>query len=109
MTRRQLTVWGVISFLVLIVLANTFFVVDQRESAIVLRLGQLAALVEQILVRRRAGDRPHAMMVLLAPHPAGMADLGYLDDVMARRRDRLQGGGVGHGLQGPDRGGASIS
>ena len=40
MTRRQLTVWGVIAFVVLIVLGNTFFVVDQRQSAIVLRLGE---------------------------------------------------------------------
>ena len=39
MTRHQLTVWGLIGFAILVVLANTFFVVDQRQSAIVLRFG----------------------------------------------------------------------
>lgn len=40
MSRRQL--WGasLIAFAVIVVLANTFFVVDQREAAIVLRFGQ---------------------------------------------------------------------
>jgi membrane protease subunit HflC len=40
MTRRQLTIWGLIAFAVLVVLGNTFFVVDQREEAVVLRLGE---------------------------------------------------------------------
>ena len=48
MTRRQLTFWGVIGFVVLIVLANTFFIVDQRESAIVLRLGQPVRVIHPL-------------------------------------------------------------
>ena len=37
---RRWILWGVIGVVALIVLMNTFFVVDQREEAIVLRLGQ---------------------------------------------------------------------
>ena len=48
MTRRQLTVWGVIGFVVLIVLANTFFIVDQRQSAIVLRFGQPVRVIHAL-------------------------------------------------------------
>jgi membrane protease subunit HflC len=40
MTRRQLTIWGAVAVGVLIVLGNTFFTVDQREAAIVLRFGE---------------------------------------------------------------------
>jgi membrane protease subunit HflC len=40
MTRRQLTIWGVIAVAILIVALNTFFAVDQREAAIVLRFGE---------------------------------------------------------------------
>ena len=40
MTRRQLTLWGLIGFAVLVVVFQTFFVVDQREAAIVLRFGE---------------------------------------------------------------------
>jgi membrane protease subunit HflC len=40
MTRSQLTAWGVVVFALLVVLANTLFIVDQRESALVLRFGE---------------------------------------------------------------------
>jgi membrane protease subunit HflC len=40
MTRRQLTVWAVAGVIVLTALFNTFFVVDQRQEAIVLRFGE---------------------------------------------------------------------
>jgi membrane protease subunit HflC len=40
MSRRQLIVWGVIAVAILIVLNATFFTVDQREQAIVLRFGE---------------------------------------------------------------------
>jgi len=40
MTRRQLWGYGFILFAVLVVLANTFFMVDQREAAIVVRFGE---------------------------------------------------------------------
>jgi membrane protease subunit HflC len=45
MSRRQLTVWGIVSFVVLIVVVNTLFVVDQREQAIVLRFGEPVRVV----------------------------------------------------------------
>jgi len=37
---RGLIFWGVIAFALLVVAGNTFFIVDQREQAIVLRLGE---------------------------------------------------------------------
>jgi modulator of FtsH protease HflC len=37
---RALILWGIVAFVVLVVLANTFFVVDQREQAIVLAFGE---------------------------------------------------------------------
>ena len=40
MTSRQLTVYAVIAIGLIIVLANTLFVVDQRQQAIVVRLGE---------------------------------------------------------------------
>lgn len=40
MTRNRLITWGVLAFAVVVVLANTLFVVDQREQAIVLRFGE---------------------------------------------------------------------
>jgi membrane protease subunit HflC len=48
MTRSQLSVWGVIGFVALVVLANTFFIVDQRESAIVLRFGQPVRVIHAL-------------------------------------------------------------
>jgi len=48
MTRRQLTVWGVIGFVALVVLANTLFIVDQRQSAIVLRFGQPVRVIHAL-------------------------------------------------------------
>jgi len=45
MTRNNLTVWAVLAFVALIVLANTFYVVDQRESAIVVRFGEPVRVV----------------------------------------------------------------
>jgi len=40
MTRSPFIVYAVIAFVAIVVLANTLFVVDQREEAIVLRFGQ---------------------------------------------------------------------
>jgi membrane protease subunit HflC len=40
MSTRQLMIWGAVAFAVLVVILNTFFMVDQREQAIVLRFGE---------------------------------------------------------------------
>ncbi|MDB5448635.1 MAG: hflC [Phenylobacterium sp.] len=48
MTRRQLTAWGIAAFVVLVVLANTFFVVDQREEAIVVRFGKPVRVIHSL-------------------------------------------------------------
>ncbi|CAN7585588.1 protease modulator HflC [Phenylobacterium sp. LjRoot225] len=48
MTRSQLTTWGVIGFAILVVLANTFFIVDQRESAVVLRFGEPVRVIHAL-------------------------------------------------------------
>jgi membrane protease subunit HflC len=48
MTRRQLTIWGLIAFAALVVVANTLFVVDQRESAIVIRFGEPVRVVNAL-------------------------------------------------------------
>jgi membrane protease subunit HflC len=43
--RGRFAVWAIIAIGVLIVLANTLFVVDQRQQAIVLRLGEPVRVV----------------------------------------------------------------
>jgi membrane protease subunit HflC len=48
MTGRQLTAWGVLVFAVLVVLANTLFIVDQRESALVLRFGEPVRVINAL-------------------------------------------------------------
>jgi membrane protease subunit HflC len=48
MTRSQLTAWGVLVFAVLVVLANTLFIVDQRESALVLRFGEPVRVINAL-------------------------------------------------------------
>jgi membrane protease subunit HflC len=48
MTRRQLTVWGVIGFVALIVLANTLFIVDQRQSVLVVRFGEPVRVINAL-------------------------------------------------------------
>jgi membrane protease subunit HflC len=50
MRRGRLTGWIVLGVVALVVLANTFFVVDQRESAVVVRFG------EPVRVIHAAGD-----------------------------------------------------
>jgi modulator of FtsH protease HflC len=45
MTRRQLTAWSVVGLVVLILLANTLFIVDQRQSAIVVRFGESVRVI----------------------------------------------------------------
>jgi membrane protease subunit HflC len=40
MSRGRLWGWGAAAFVVLVVLANTFFVVDQRQQALVVRFGE---------------------------------------------------------------------
>ena len=52
MTRQRLIVWGVAAFALLVVLANTFYVVGQRQQAVVLRLGEPVRVVN--MVGRRA-------------------------------------------------------
>ena len=48
MTRQQLTVWGILAFAALVVLANTFYIVDQRQSAIVVRFGEPVRVVNAL-------------------------------------------------------------
>lgn len=48
MTRQQLSFWGVAAFAVLVVLANTFYIVDQRQSAIVVRFGEPVRVVNAL-------------------------------------------------------------
>ena len=48
MTRRQLTIWGLVAFAALVTLANTLFIVDQRESAIVVRFGEPVRVVNAL-------------------------------------------------------------
>jgi len=48
MSRRQLTLLGVIAFAILVVLGNTFFVVDQRQEAIVVRFGEPVRVIHAL-------------------------------------------------------------
>jgi len=48
MTRRQLFAWGGIAFAILVVLGNTFFIVDQREAAIVVRFGEPVRVIHAL-------------------------------------------------------------
>jgi membrane protease subunit HflC len=45
MSRNLMIGWGIVLFLVGVVTANAFFVVDQRQQAIVLRFGQVARVI----------------------------------------------------------------
>ena len=45
MNRRKMIVWGVGAFALLLLLVNTFYVVGQREQALVLRLGEPVRVV----------------------------------------------------------------
>ena len=60
MTRRQLTVWTIAGVLVLAALFNSFFVVDQRQEAIVLRFGEPVRVLN-------APGRPGAGLYLKEP------------------------------------------
>ncbi|MDP3175327.1 protease modulator HflC [Phenylobacterium sp.] len=44
---RRLTGWAILAILVVIVLANTLFVVEQREQALVLRFGEPVRVINQ--------------------------------------------------------------
>ena len=55
MTSRRLTVYAVMAIAVLIVLANTLFVVDQRQQAIVVRLGEPVRVIHPPSSRFGAG------------------------------------------------------
>jgi len=55
MISRQLTVYAVIAIGFLIVLANTLFVVDQRQQAVVVRLGQPVRVIHAPTSRDGAG------------------------------------------------------
>ncbi|CAN7228130.1 protease modulator HflC [Phenylobacterium sp. LjRoot219] len=48
MTRRQLTTWGVTAFALLVILSNTLFIVDQRESALVVRFGEPVRVINAL-------------------------------------------------------------
>ncbi|HEX2562143.1 SPFH domain-containing protein, partial [Phenylobacterium sp.] len=47
MNNRRYTTWAIAAVAVLIVLFNTFYVVEQRQQAIVLRLGEPVRVVNQ--------------------------------------------------------------
>jgi membrane protease subunit HflC len=48
MSRPRLILYGVIAFVALLVLLNTFFVVDQREEAIVVHLGEPVRVIHPL-------------------------------------------------------------
>jgi membrane protease subunit HflC len=48
MSRRQLTMWGIVAFVVLVVLSNTLFIVDQRQEAIVVRFGEPVRVINAL-------------------------------------------------------------
>lgn len=48
MTRRQLWTWGIVVLGVLIVVANTLFIVDQRESVLVVRFGEPVRVINAL-------------------------------------------------------------
>lgn len=48
MTRRQLWTWGIVAFAVLVVLANTLFIVDQRQSVLVVRFGEPVRVINAL-------------------------------------------------------------
>jgi len=48
MTRRQLWTWGIIAFAILVVLANTLFIVDQRQSVLVVRFGEPVRVINAL-------------------------------------------------------------
>lgn len=53
--RNRLTVWVILAVVVLIVLFNTFFVVDQRQQAIVVRFGEPVRVIHAPPGRTGAG------------------------------------------------------
>lgn len=48
MTRGRLFAWGLVAFIALLVVLNTFFVVDQRQQAIVLRFGEPVRVIHAV-------------------------------------------------------------
>lgn len=60
MRRSRVTIWAIVAFAALVVLFNTFFVVDQRQEAIVVRFG------DPVRVLNAAG-RPGAGLHVKAP------------------------------------------
>jgi membrane protease subunit HflC len=48
MTRGRLFAWGVVAFVALVVALNTFFMVDQRQEAIVLRFGEPVRVIHAV-------------------------------------------------------------
>jgi len=47
MTRRPLILYAVVAFVAMIVLANSLFIVEQREQAVVLRFGQAVRVINK--------------------------------------------------------------
>jgi membrane protease subunit HflC len=48
MTRRQLWTWGIVVFGFLVILANTLFIVDQRQSVLVVRFGEPVRVINAL-------------------------------------------------------------
>jgi modulator of FtsH protease HflC len=63
MNRQRLIVWGVAAFAVLLVIANTFFIVDQRQQAVVLRLGEPVRVVNIVGGRSNPGLKVKAPFI----------------------------------------------
>jgi membrane protease subunit HflC len=91
MTRNRLILWGVAAFALLIVLANTFYVVGQREQALVLRLGEPVRVVN---VSRK---NPDPGLKIKAPFVENVVKLGKLnlalesdeEEIIASDQERL--------------------
>ena len=91
MNRNRLILWGVGVFALLIVLANTFYVVGQREQALVLRLG------EPVRVVNVSRTNPHPGLKVKAPFVENVIKLGKLnlalesdeEEIIASDQERL--------------------
>ena len=91
MNRNRMILWGALAFGVLILLANTFYVVGQREQALVLRLGEPVGVVN---VSR---TNPDPGLKLKAPFVEHVIKLGKLnlalendeEEIIASDQERL--------------------
>jgi membrane protease subunit HflC len=91
MNRNRMILWGAIAFGVLILLANTFYVVGQREQALVLRLG------EPVRVVNVSRTNPDPGLKIKAPFVENVIKLGKLnlalendeEEIIASDQERL--------------------